>query len=273
MSDLQNEVLETTQRQTTLTADDSVHDSASAPFVGQWTQLVSQTNWEKGRIICHWRESLIAAGADATAYSDDAWSRRVGGVSSQHVGRLRRVWQRFADQRDSYPGTFWSHFFAALDWTDAEMWLEGTVQNGWSVSQMRGKRWEALGAPDDLKPRAEDIITEEYSVAAASDFDQGEDPEAVRSGKSLASEVAGADRNRADDSPLDDRASAPDDPGAQPPGATPLADLPELPDELAEAFEQFKVAILNQKVREWPDTSAEEVIQCLDALKELALAT
>ena len=33
-------------------------DQASRPFVGRWNQLVSDTNWEKGRIIQQWREAL-----------------------------------------------------------------------------------------------------------------------------------------------------------------------------------------------------------------------
>ena len=119
-------------------------DAASQPFVGQWNQLVSTTNWDKGRIIFDWREALIEAEAPAVEYSDEAWSRRVGNVTGQHVGRLRRVFQRFGTTANDYEGLFWSHFQAALDWEDAEMWLEGGVQNEWSVSQMRRQRWEKV---------------------------------------------------------------------------------------------------------------------------------
>ena len=117
--------------------DPQLLDQTSLPFVGRWNQLVSNTNWEKGRIIHQWREALRESGAPATEYSDDAWSRRVGGVTGQHVGRLRRVYQRFGLSYPDYAGLFWSHFQAAIEWDDAEMWLEGAVQNGWSVSQMR----------------------------------------------------------------------------------------------------------------------------------------
>ena len=74
-------------------------DTASQPYLGRWNLLVSTTNWEKGRIISDWRQTLIDAGAPAQEYSDDAWSRRVGGVSGQHVGRLRRVFERFGAVR------------------------------------------------------------------------------------------------------------------------------------------------------------------------------
>lgn len=136
-------------------------DKASSVFVGRWIRLVSTTNWEKGRIVYEWRQSLIDAGAPTSEYSDEAWSKRVGGVSGQHTGRLRRVYQRFGKDYEQYKGLFWSHFQAAVDWEDAEMWLEGAVHKGWSVSQMRQQRWEALGLPEDLKPFEEEIVAEE----------------------------------------------------------------------------------------------------------------
>ena len=63
---------------------------ASQPFVGRWSRLVSTTNWEKGRIIVEWRAALVSQGLPVAEYSDEAWGRLVGGVSGQHVGRLRR---------------------------------------------------------------------------------------------------------------------------------------------------------------------------------------
>src|SRR5687767_12291642 len=115
-------------------------DEATAPFLGRWNRLVSTTNWEKGCIIHDWRDALIASDAPAAEYSDDAWSSRVGSVTPQHVGRLRRVFDRFGNAHDNYAGLYWSHFQAAIDWNDAEMWLEGAVQNRWSVAAMRRER-------------------------------------------------------------------------------------------------------------------------------------
>ena len=54
------------------TAAGLLTDQASAAYVGRWRQLVSTTNWEKGRIIAQWRDALIAALAAAIEYSDDA---------------------------------------------------------------------------------------------------------------------------------------------------------------------------------------------------------
>ena len=101
----------------------------------------------EGRIIHEWRTSLVDSQASPTQYSDEAWSRRVGNVSGQHVGRLRRVFERFGGVQPSYANLYWSHFQAALDWNDAEMWLEGAVQNNWSVAQMRSSRWLAMARP------------------------------------------------------------------------------------------------------------------------------
>src|SRR3977135_648877 len=125
--------------------DSALIDQTSETFLGQWKRLVSTTNWEKGQIIFEWREALRDSGAPAIEFSDDAWARRVGNVTPQHVGRLRRAYERFAATRAEYPGLFWSHFQAALDWDDPELWLEGAVQSSWSISEMRQKRWEANG--------------------------------------------------------------------------------------------------------------------------------
>ena len=52
----------------------------------------------------------------------------------------------------------------------------------------------------------------------------------------------------------------------------PFANLAELPDDLAEAFETYKLAILRHKVEKWQRISLADVLASLDALKQLALA-
>ena len=42
----------------------------SKPHVDRWNKLVSNTNWEKGRIIAQWRQDLIESHSPATEYSD-----------------------------------------------------------------------------------------------------------------------------------------------------------------------------------------------------------
>ncbi len=261
--------------------DPAILDAASLPYVGQWNQLVSKTNWEKGRIIHQWRETLIASDAPASEYSDEAWSRRVGGVTGQHVGRLRRVYQRFAQVCDDFAGLYWSHFQAALDWNDAEMWLEGAVQNNWSVAQMRNTRWDAMGAIEADRPSDEDIIAgeldEDFEPATqqAPRGPQVSDTSQVQ----LGPREEGPDFGDEDSSPSVQRspdagaAVYADDVGEPTVEfVRPFADLKDLPDDLAEAFEAFKLAILHHKMNGWEEFSKEDVLASLEALKQLVLA-
>lgn len=259
--------------------ESSAIEQTSQPFVGRWNQLVSTTNWEKGHIISEWRQALRDDDAPPAQWSDEAWARRVGGVTGQHVGRLRRVYQRFAKVYEEYDGLYWSHFHAALDWDDAEMWLEGAVQSVWSVSQMRKQRWESMGAVPDETPRDEDIVT----------GDKDEDFEPALEQEPIAQQVTGElaevqGSTATEDAPTRDKkepATEADGSAAifadEPPEETvefvrPFENLGELPDDLADAFEAFKLAILRHKAEDWRQISREDVLAALDALKELALA-
>ncbi len=254
---------------------------ASEPFLGQWNRLVSTTNWEKGRIIGQWRQALISAGASIQDYSDEAWSRRVAHVTSQHVGRLRRVFERFGQVYEGYAGLYWSHFQAALDWNDAEMWLEGAVQNRWSVSQMRRQRWQTLSGSAADEPRDEDIV--------AADLDEDAAPMDDRLPRAADSPSLGVvrDPGSPDESPWDEDADSPEaDEGVPFTGAAdnaagadanqepvrPFADLPQLPDDVNEAFEAYKLAILRHKLANWQEISRDDLVASLDALKRLATA-
>lgn len=255
----------------------AIVDDASLPFEGRWNRLISTTNWEKGNIIIQWRAALKSTDAPATEYSDEAWSRRVGGVTGQHIGRLRRVYERFGEVHEQFEGLFWSHFQAALDWHDAEMWLEGAIQKHWSVSELRKTRWEALGAPEELKPRDEDIVATELNE----DLDPREDksPTIVESTIQATSEPrspAGPDFGDEDNPPLavagDSGANIYSEEQSTVPFVRPFEALAELPNDFAEAFESFKLAIIRHKTDGWQTISREDVLSTLDALKELALA-
>lgn len=257
-------------------------DETSSIFMGQWRGLVSTTNWEKGRIISEWREALCAAGAAAVDYSDEAWSRRVGHVSSQHVGRLRRVYQRFEPVRKQFPGLYWSHFQAALDWSDAEMWLEGAVQSDWSVGDMRSRRWEATGATAAERPADNDVVEADFDEddGASDERDlaevrdpSGPRPEAAERWSAAGDESGERDQDNGAEAahgvPFD--LDAADYPAATEAPPRPFANLAELPDDLAEAFEAFKLAILHHKLAGWRETTRDDVLASLDSLKQLAL--
>jgi hypothetical protein len=263
--------------------------STSLPFVGRWNQLVSTTNWEKGRIITQWREALIDQGSPATEYSDEAWAMLVGGVTGQHVGRLRRVYQKFGTSYEQYEELFWSHFQAALDWDDAEMWLEGGVQNNWSVSQMRRQRWETLGSIASDEPQEEDVVKGELDEDFEPALDQ---PPRGEADEGSYSEVHAADGPRHEGPDFGDEDAADDGSNATPRAAgesgaaiyagdderetidfvRPFANLADLPADLTAAFDAYKLAVLFHKNEGWQQVTRDDVLASLDALKALAVA-
>ena len=273
--------------------DSAILETTSQQYLGQWKRLVSTTNWGKGRIIHEWRAALSAADFAQNEYSDETWSQQVGGVTPQHVGRLRRVFERFGNVYDSYQGLFWSHFQAALDWDDAEMWLEGAVQNDWSISEMRRTRWETLGGAAELKPSEEDVALSDLDEDAESASDE-------RDADSLTGKIeqvrpaqksgAAAERDTDEeyethdselaDSDYDDEPSAmgfpircaPQGSGDSTEPVRPFANLASLPADVSEAFESFKLCILKHKLAGWHDIARGDLVAALDALKELALA-
>jgi hypothetical protein len=264
-----------------------IHDSASEAelsplvletsneYVSRWNRLISTTNWEKGRIIFQWRQALQQAAAPVAGYTDEVWAQQVGGVTPQHIGRLRRVHERFGDVCQQYPGLFWSHFYTALDWPDAEMWLEGAMQNDWSISQMRQQRWETLGNPPEQKPEdAEFLMTE-----TAEDDETAEDrglPEAISEKLSEVHDARTRRERPAESAPLDSgEAESLDSAAFQTEPLTPFRpfeNLPPLPADLKEAFELFKLAIISHKLAGWQDFALDDLLAVLDSLKQLALA-
>lgn len=251
---------------------------ASQPFVGRWDRLVSRTNWDKGRIVHEWREALVAADAPPAEFSDDAWSQLVGGVTPQHVGRLRRTFQRFGDQVDVYPTLFWSHFHAAVDWNDAELWLEGAKLNEWSVAQMRRERWEKLGGVG-AAPKPEEIVAvesdEDFDAQASGATTEVRDPAEFgeasgprHEGSDFGDEEGATALHDGDAEASTEEAPFDDGPAPQ----RPFENLAPLPADLNEAVESFKLAILHHKLSGWTEVSAADVVAHLQALELLANA-
>jgi hypothetical protein len=251
----------------------------SASYIGRWNRLISSTNWEKGEIICQWRQQILAAGDIDVQFSDEAWSRIVGGVSPQHVGRLRRTYERFGTVYTTYEGLYWSHFYAALDWNDAEMWLEGAVQNRWSISRMRTKRWETLGLGEDQKPREQDVVAVEVDEEASSLTTGSDAKERARNdnadyiegplyeGPDFGDEPTG---RRDSDAPFDDSDMSPGSAEPAPPAEKWFAGLTDLPDDVDAAVEQFKLAIIRHKSSGWQEITLDKMVAVLTALQKLA---
>lgn len=257
--------------------DSPVVEAASTEYLGQWNRLVSTTNWEKGRIICEWREALLKAGAAAGSATDEAWSQRVGNVTPQHVGRLRRVFQRFGHVREQYSGLYWSHFQSALDWPDAEMWLEGAVQNQWSISQMQHERTRTLSMVDGSAAANEAgalEMDEDAPPAAGADMPQAISPsQAEVRDTGEFEEAADADDQYDDQQPPFEAENANSFADQSPVAAVrPFGNLPTLPQDLGDAFEAFKLAIIHHRLAGWQEVSCEDALAALDALRQLAVA-
>ena len=252
----------------------------SSAFIGQWNKLISTTNWEKGAIIIEWRQTLKDEGASAGQYSDEAWCNMVGGVTPQHVGRLRRTSERFGETCESFEGLYWSHFYAALDWDDAEMWLEGAIQNDWSVSQMRNQRWETMGKLPAEKPRRDEIVAseteEEDSAVTMSDklvsanereYIEGPVPEGPDFGDED-KPSSGRKSEAVDSAEVSSLAEASEESPAQP--VRLFDSFKELPDDIRAAADMFKVAIITHKASEWEEIDQQELFDLLAALGHLA---
>ena len=172
------------------------------------------------------------------------------------------------------PGLYWSHFQAALDWDDAEMWLEGAVQNGWSIAQMQGERSRTLGALVEEQVEAAAVEMDEDAFDAPADRPpEGAAPSAGDSGGEISfvdevsvnaeSDGEAAGHDFADVAGSHDEATPP---------LRPFENLPDLPADLREAFDSFKLAIVHHRIAKWQEVSQADVLATLEALRQLALA-
>ena len=251
-------------------------DKRSEPFLGKWSQLISTTNWDEGAIIIDWQKEMADAKLPKRCYSDEAWSQLVGGSTPQHIGRLRRTSNRFGHVCGQYEGLFWSHFYAALDWDDAEMWLEGSLQNRWSVSQMRKKRWETMGSRPEDEPKIEQIVVSEIEEEAHALAEPGkasmDDPEYI-GGPRADDPDFGDERSDSDSksSGMTDSSSESDVPAAE--KIRPFESFKDLPGDIQSATNEFKVAIIKHKADGWNDISLDDLHALLDALKALTTST
>lgn len=295
-------------------------DPNSESFVGRWQSLVSQTNWEKGKIISEWRQAKIDEGATSSQYSDEAWASMVGFVTCQHVGRLRRVYDRFGETWSTYAGLYWSHFWAALDWDDAELWLEGASQSQWSISQMRKTRAQAMktteatyqvettriaeasddgfmatadGSPEvgvqnaDLSLTANQLLSsptdrtrvgdsdqeEASSTGSKEKFQSGPKNESPDFGESFDSNEGsrGASRGDYDTGSTSDRSevagSGANDLSDESLRSNPFESLGDLPQDVRDAVEQFKLCIIRHRASQWQEIRRSELLAALDALR------
>ena len=219
----------------------------------------------------------MASDSSTNCFSDETWSKQVGAVTSQHVGRLRRVYDRFGKTCSTYSGLYWSHFLAAIDWDDAELWLEGAMRSNWSISEMRKTRWESSGADPKNEPRDEELITSEIDDdfdPLTAQTDEESDREKWDRTESNGPLAEGPDFGDEDDnssmagvSQSSDSAFESESFDAPKEQGNPFVGLPDLPPDIADALEQFKLSIVRHRAGKWSDISQKQIHDVLDALK------
>jgi hypothetical protein len=204
----------------------------------------------------------------------------VTGVTGQHVGRLRRVYQKFGEELKELGGLYWSHFQAALDWDDSQDWLARAAEKNWSVTQMRSIRWETLGIAPEARGREEEPIEAELDEDFEPALREKPSPEKSPRSRDQARSAADGPTIEGPDFGDEDSLEAPrsefhdgfSEGGEAPPPVRPFQAIGNLPDDVVEAFEGYKLAILRHKRESWREIALEEMLATLDSLKELALA-
>jgi hypothetical protein len=162
------------------------------------------------------------------------------------------------------------------------MWLEGAVQSGWSISEMRQKRWETMGSVEGDGPPQDEAACEPWDEDAdASDDVASGTLGMVRApqrdgeyGGDGSDEVGGSDGSEFDDGQGVSDAAAYETAAkaARAEAIRPFANLPSLPPDVSDAFEAYKLCILRHKLSGWQDISKRDMLSSLDSLKQLALA-
>ena len=259
-----------------------VIEEVSSDFISSWNRLISMTNWEKGKLIHNWRTKLLENGLPRQVYSDESLAKRLGNVSGQHIGRLRRVYERFHEAFEKFSGLYWSHFQAVLDWDDAEDWLADASENQWSVAAMRLQRWEAIGSPAGQKPNDTDIIMSEpdEDVNPYNDSDtildgnrKSVEPNRDKENRDNAKKKKGEGGDHGGSGGGQD-ARAPGDYGdfSSPAEAfAQMKQMKDLPEDIKEAFEQLKVVILSHKVSGWREVDPQRILTFLNAMKVVVM--
>lgn len=113
---------------------------SEAAIIRQIKESISTNNWNIGRLAALWTT---------------AWARGRGdgdlggmvGMSGDQVGQRRRVWERFGGKTDTYQFLSWSHFYAALNWDDAESYLQWASDNQATVSELKAYRQAKVAPP------------------------------------------------------------------------------------------------------------------------------
>lgn len=121
-------------------------------------KAVSDWHWIVGECIYRYlqlppEERLIGRGAAAQLPEVAS----IVGVTLDQANQCVDVFTRFAESRSKYPALRWSHFYAALQWDDAESMLAWANEVQSTVAEMRAYRRAQRG--EDLSVEESDAET------------------------------------------------------------------------------------------------------------------
>lgn len=145
---------------------------------------------------------------------------------------------------------------------------------------MRKTRWESSGGDPMNAPRDEELITSEVDDdfdALTVEADEESDREKRDRAESSGPLAEGPDFGDEDYEPSIAGGANPGDPGyesesfdASKEQGNPFVNLPDLPPDIADALEQFKLSIVRHRASKWADISQKQMLDVLDALKLFA---
>lgn len=106
---------------------------------------ISESMWITGEAAYDWRR-FYARGRSLSDFAIWIDSRRA--ITGEEIERRIKVWTRFGKTRHLYLNLRWAHFFAALEWDDAEKNLSWADQNIATPAEMRA--WRRACRGEDL---------------------------------------------------------------------------------------------------------------------------
>lgn len=110
-----------------------VREESESKLIHRSQVAISRANWEIGECACQWTKRFARGRTDADFAP-------LVSLTADQVYQRRRVWETFADVHQNYPNLLWSHFFAALDWDDANECLQWADDVQAGVSEMKAWR-------------------------------------------------------------------------------------------------------------------------------------
>lgn len=125
----------------------TVETESEADLVNRAREALSRCHWEIGECADKWTERYSRGRTDADFGA-------LIGLSGDQVYQRRRVWQRFGEIADQFENLRWSHFYAALNWDDADDCLKWADDVKATVIQM--KAWRRAQHGEDLSEASEE---------------------------------------------------------------------------------------------------------------------